>query len=56
VSGLVSPKKTCPDSGLEKDAAEFGRNKRRADGLAQYLQGMLRTPDNPWLLRRAIEY
>jgi hypothetical protein len=36
MSGLASPKKTCPDCGLEKDVAEFGRNKRRADGLAQY--------------------
>lgn len=28
--------KTCPSCGVEKDASEFGKNKRRKDGLACY--------------------
>ncbi|WP_285624629.1 endonuclease VII domain-containing protein [Actinoallomurus iriomotensis] len=32
----------CPDWGLEKNAAEYGRNKRRADGLAQYCKECFR--------------
>jgi hypothetical protein len=28
--------KTCPSCGVEKDASEFGKNKRRKDGLAFY--------------------
>jgi hypothetical protein len=31
---LPPPGKVCPDCGLAKDAAEFGRNKCQADGLA----------------------
>jgi hypothetical protein len=42
MSGLIPPIKTCPDCGVEKGAAEFGRNKRRADGLAQYCKECFR--------------
>lgn len=42
MSGLLPSRKVCPDCGLEKNAAEFGRNKRRADGLAQYCKECFR--------------
>lgn len=32
--GLIPSVKTCPDCGVDKSATEFGRNKRRPDGLA----------------------
>ncbi|MEU8400132.1 endonuclease domain-containing protein [Nonomuraea sp. NPDC048892] len=38
----MEKRKRCPDCGEEKEASEFGRNKRMADGLARYCKACFR--------------